>query len=149
MVEILGRDRLVGELLRAGLEVAVPIRDRGIDLIAYADIDERIQNFVAKPIQLKAALKRSFGVWRKYIKFPDLLVAFVWNLDGVLAPETYALTVQEAVDIADFMGWTKTASWIENGGYGTTRPSSRLIELLAPHAMTPQLWWSKVAAGPR
>ena len=35
MIEIMGRNRLIDELLRAGLEVALPLRDRGIDLIAY------------------------------------------------------------------------------------------------------------------
>lgn len=34
-VEILGKNKLINELLKAGLEVASPIRDRGIDLIAY------------------------------------------------------------------------------------------------------------------
>jgi len=31
VVEILGRQRLMAELLRDGLEVAVPARDRGVD----------------------------------------------------------------------------------------------------------------------
>jgi hypothetical protein len=35
IVEILGRNRLIDELLRAGLEVATPERDRGIDLLVY------------------------------------------------------------------------------------------------------------------
>ena len=38
VIELLGRNRLVSELLRAGLEVAIPARDRGIDLIAYLDL---------------------------------------------------------------------------------------------------------------
>ncbi|MGA3024700.1 MAG: hypothetical protein ABSF98_08030 [Bryobacteraceae bacterium] len=37
VVKVLGRNLLIAELLGAGLEVALPIRDRGIDLIAYAD----------------------------------------------------------------------------------------------------------------
>ena len=36
-IELLGRNRLVNEIIRANLEVTVPIRDRGIDMIAYAD----------------------------------------------------------------------------------------------------------------
>jgi predicted methyltransferase MtxX (methanogen marker protein 4) len=51
-VEIIGRNRLVNELLAAGLEVATPLRDRGIDLIAYVDLDEAIGRFAAFPIQL-------------------------------------------------------------------------------------------------
>lgn len=146
VVEILGRDRLVAELLRAGLEVALPLRDRGIDLIAYADLDDRVGSFVARPIQMKASLKRSFGVWRKYSKFPDLLLAFVWHLDGAGEPQTFALTVSESTEIANELGWTRTASWTENGGYSTTRPSGRVLELLRPHVMTPQAWWSKVTS---
>ena len=49
VVELLGRGRLIEELLRAGLEVAIPQRDRGIDLIAYLDLDEKIGSFVARP----------------------------------------------------------------------------------------------------
>ena len=148
LVEILGRNRLVNELLRAGLEVAVPIRDRGVDLVAYADVDERIKVFVARPIQMKAALRRSFGVWKKYAKFPDMLLAFAWHLDGALPPQTFAVTIPEAIAIATRMGWTDTRSWREKGGYGTTRPSQRLLELLAPHLMTDQRWWSKVTSPP-
>jgi len=33
VIELLGRNLLVAELLQAGLEVALPIRDRGIDLV--------------------------------------------------------------------------------------------------------------------
>lgn len=35
-VEIIGRNWLVGELGRAGLEVADPVRDKGVDLLASA-----------------------------------------------------------------------------------------------------------------
>ena len=52
IVELLGRNRLVDELLRADLEVAIPARDRGIDLIVYADKGRGVKNFVAKPIQM-------------------------------------------------------------------------------------------------
>ncbi len=53
-IEIVGRQRLSGELLAAGLEVAMPLRDRGIDLIAYADLDRQVKRFTAKPIQMKS-----------------------------------------------------------------------------------------------
>lgn len=33
--EIMGRNRLVNELIAAGIEVSIPIRDSGIDVIAY------------------------------------------------------------------------------------------------------------------
>jgi hypothetical protein len=38
VVDVLGRNQLTEELLRAGLEVSLPVRDGGgIDLIAYAE----------------------------------------------------------------------------------------------------------------
>lgn len=44
----------MGELLRDGLEVAVPARDRGVDVIAYADLSRQVAAFTARPLQLKA-----------------------------------------------------------------------------------------------
>ncbi|HEY2342877.1 MAG TPA: hypothetical protein VGH90_07605 [Chthoniobacteraceae bacterium] len=61
-VGLLGRNRLVDELLRANLEVAFPIRDRGIDLIAYADLSTSVTRYVARPIQMKAAWAESFVI---------------------------------------------------------------------------------------
>ncbi len=144
-LELVGRHRLASELLQAGLEVAFPARDRGIDLIAYVDVDPAGSRFVARPIQMKAASRRSFGIFRKYEKFHDLLIAFVWNVDGAEPPETYALTYAECLAIGEEMGWTRTASWLEHGDYGTTRPGRRLQHLLAPHLMTGQSWTEKVA----
>jgi len=37
LLEIVGKHRLTESLLDAGIEVAFPARDRGIDLIAYSD----------------------------------------------------------------------------------------------------------------
>ena len=52
VVELIGRSRLIIELLGAGLEVAVPIRDRGVDLIVYVDLETKARSFIARPIQL-------------------------------------------------------------------------------------------------
>ena len=143
-IELVGQHRLATELLQAGLEVAFPARDRGVDLIAYVDLNPKVGRFVAKPIQMKAASSRSFGIWKKYLKINDLILAFVWHLSGPEEPETFALTCDEAVKIGRAMGWTKTASWKRKGGYSTTRPGAKLRRLLQQHRMTPELWWKKV-----
>ena len=77
VIEIIGRNRLVNELLRAGLEVARPERDRGIDLIAYADLSPTVQSFIARPIQMKAASGQAFSLATKYHRLPDLILAYV------------------------------------------------------------------------
>lgn len=88
IIEIRGRHRLVDEILQPGLEVALPIRDRGIDLIVYADLSEHVQIFVARPIQMKASSERSFGLYRKYARFPDLIIAYLWHL-AAFQPSRY------------------------------------------------------------
>jgi hypothetical protein len=143
LVELLGRHRLIGELLRDGLEVAIPARDRGIDLIAYADLSHQVGKFVARPIQMKVASVSGFGVERKYKKISDLIIAFVWHLSDPSHAVTYALTYLQGERIADDMGWTRTASW-EKSEYATTRPSRRLLEYLQPYRMSSGKWWSLV-----
>ncbi len=144
IVELIGRNYLVSELLKAGFEVATPLRDRGVDLIAYIDLDDDIDRFVGIPIQLKAASKRTFSLHRKYNKFPNLIMAYVWDIASTELPTIYALTQQEAVAVGDSMGYTKTASWQVGGSYDQTRPSKKLIEHLKPYQMTSETWRKKL-----
>ena len=78
-VEILGRNALVNSLLAAGIEVARPERDHGIDLLAYLDTDIESGRFSAVPIQMKASRGGTFSLSRKYERFPDLVMAYVWK----------------------------------------------------------------------
>ena len=149
VVELLGRNRLVSELLRAGLEVATPARDRGIDLIAYVDLKSHIDAFIARPIQMKAASTRHFSIYKKQAKIRDLILAFVWHLEDPGKAVTYGLTYAEAEHVADRMGWTKTDSWRNKGGYSTQQPSQRLVELLPQYKMTSTAWWEKVVGTTR
>ncbi|MFM9965462.1 MAG: hypothetical protein ACKV2Q_30110 [Planctomycetaceae bacterium] len=109
VVELLGRQRLMGELLRDGLEVAVPARDRGVDLIAFA----------------------------------DLLLAYVWNLETPREAVTFAMSYDEAVSVAEELGWTKTPSW-KKGAYSTSAPSKKPIARLERHKMTSGRWWQLI-----
>jgi hypothetical protein len=68
-VEILGRNLVKGAIIEANLEVATPERDNGIDLIMFRW--SHAGEFRARPIQIKAASKFSFGMDRKYEKIPD------------------------------------------------------------------------------
>ena len=146
LVEMLARHRLIADLLRANLEVAIPARDRGIDLIAYADLGTQVTRFSACPIQLKAAIGSSFSVDRKYAKFPNLLIAYVWYLEDPARTVTYATTYLEAIAVADAMGYTQTLSW-ERGLYVVTKPSPDLVAQLEPFRMTPEKWWEKITSG--
>ncbi|SFI02984.1 hypothetical protein SAMN04515618_10889 [Collimonas sp. OK307] len=143
-IEILGRNRLIDELLVAGLEVALPLRDRGIDLVAYVDLAAVVSRFAAVPIQMKVASTRAFSIDTKYAKISNLVIAYVWGLRAPEHAQSFALTYSEAVDIAKAMGWTETASWAK-GAYSTSAPSKKLCELLAPYKMSPDAWRKKVS----
>jgi len=143
-IEIMGRNRLVNELLVAGLEVAIPLRDRGIDLIAYVDLAAKVSQFAAVPIQMKAASTQAFSLDIKYAKISNLVIAYVWGLHTPEHALSFALTYSEAVDIATSMKWTTTASW-EKGSYSTSKPSKKLLELLAPFKMSPEAWRKKIS----
>lgn len=153
LVELAGRNWLAAQLQRAGIEVARPERDRGVDLIAYVDLDSRVRDFIACPIQLKATSGAGFSLDPKYAKFPGLILAYVWNVAVYAETKCYALTWAEALAVAEQMGWTKTDSWRTGGkgrpGYTTTKPSSRLRELLAPFEMDSDKWWQKITGAKR
>lgn len=144
IVELIGRHYLTAELLQAGLEVATPVRDRGVDMIAYADIDTRVDRFSSCPIQLKASRKQSFSLNRKYERFHNLLLVYVWNLSNDDHRVSYALTYKEALSVATQAGWTKTPSWNNGGKYVNTNPGPKLLSLLEPYRMSPERWHEKV-----
>lgn len=148
-IELLGRTRLMAELFEADLEVAVPARDRGVDLIAYADLGSRVKTFVAVPIQMKAFTTSGFGVNKKYEKISNLLLAFVWGIQEPKQSATFVMTYPEAIRIADSLGWTATESW-RKGAYVTTQPSRRVLDSLDSFRATPAVWRKRVVgdAGP-
>lgn len=103
----------------------------------------RTARFVGCPIQLKAALRSCFSIDKKYEKFPNLILAYLWNVESQIEHVTFALTYAEAVSVADAMGYTGTASW-SRGLYSVTKPGPRLARLLEPCRMSPPTWWKKV-----
>ena len=95
---------------------------------------------------MKAASNRSFGLDRKYARFPNLLIAYVWHLDRPEAVVTFALTYDEAVRVLQEMGYANTTSW-ERGNYVNNEPGVELRGLLERYQMTPEKWWQRVTQG--
>lgn len=140
LVELIGRNRLIADLLSAGLEVAIPQRDRGIDLIAYTDLKSTSDHFNAQPIQLKAATSESFQIDRKHERLSNLLIVFACYVHDSEKYVTFAMSYLESLEIANQMGYSKTASWTAHNAYATTQPSKKLKLLLQQHEMNPQNW---------
>jgi hypothetical protein len=135
--EIRGRNVLVNELIRGGLEVARPERDTGIDLIAFI---QHAEGFLACPIQLKASVKRSFIVHRKYKSFPTMLHAFVWRLDDV--PEVIAMTWMDLRAFAERYGWDTKKSWAKYNYWRVPDAKGALLAELQQFRMdtAPERW---------
>jgi len=146
LTEIFGRNRLINDLLQSDVEVATPVRDRGIDLIAYLDLDQQGGKFAAIPIQIKTATHRSFSIDRKYAKFPNLLLAFVWGIEQPESATIYAVSYSEATSIGREMGWLETVSWIDGGKYVTNAPSKRLLDLLGPYEVRAGGWKARITS---
>ena len=132
ITEVLGRNCLVEILLREGVDVAIPVRDKGIDLMAYFCIGTQCSRCVAVPIQIKAASKESFVLDKKYAKFPGLLLAYVWHVSDGQENEIFLMTYTDALKILHHRGHACTKSWREDGKYSITNPSPQLRDALVP-----------------
>jgi hypothetical protein len=134
-VEVLGRAALTAALAADGLEVARPERDIGVDLLAFTRAP-----WMAVPLQMKAATGEVFSVQRKYEPIEHLIMVYVWNVGQLGKAEFYAMTWREALAIAEELGWTRTASWQEQGWYSNHRPSERVKAAIEQHQMLPGCW---------
>lgn len=152
LVELAGRNWLASQLQRIGIEVARPERDRGIDLIAYIDRDQhvdKLETFIARPIQMKAASRKIFSLDPKYESVPGLILTYVWNVATPSETVCFALTYREAFSVAEQMGYTNSPSWLRGGrhekrGYTTTSPGKDLCDLLAEYEMNGRKWWARM-----
>ncbi len=140
--ELIGRAFLTAQLFQAGIEVAAPIRDRGVDLIAYIDL--RADSFRARPIQVKASLHFRFVHDSKYEKFPDLLIAHVVFLSDFAETKVYAMDYESEHSICRSLGYLNSKLWMNPGRgsprYFMTKKPPELTEALKPYLMTPERW---------
>ena len=97
---------------------------------------------------MKAASRESFSINTKYDSFPEMIIAFVWNLEHSTEAATFALTHEQRIDVATILGYTESPSWKNDKSYSTTRPSVRLRELLELYRATPERWRTLVAGPP-
>lgn len=146
LTEIAGKHLLISRLMAAGFEVAQPLRDKGIDLVAYRD-GENGKEFAAYPIQLKASSRESFSLDKKYERFgPRLLIAYIWNVQEPEHSDVYALTFGDALQVMKKKGYAETDSWTKKGYYFVRSAGVELKEILEPYKMTTKRWQEKLQA---
>jgi len=93
---------------------------------------------------MKPATATCFSVDKKYSKFHDMLIAYVWNVSERANAQIYVLTQQEAVDIATEMKYTATESWLGKGVYVVTRPGRELVDRIRSHEASRAKWEEKI-----
>lgn len=137
-IEILGRHRLIEALIADGLEIANPLRDRGVDLICYRSPE--MGSYSACPIQLKVSSREAFSLNRKYKCIAGLRLVYVWNVGDAASTSLYVLNFEEAEGVLKRFGYAKTQAWLDKGYYATTRPSVTLKKYLAQFRVKPGSW---------
>lgn len=136
IIEMLGRNHLITQLIEGRVHAAIPLWDQGVDLVAYYQGEDRL---VARPLQLKVAELSRWGVYKKYKDIPGLLMVYVWNVKSKF--QIYAMNYTEAEHLLS-IGKTDHAqsdSYKKKGFYHTV-PSKDLLEALEPFLMTQGKW---------
>lgn len=72
----IGEHLVTVELLRRGIEVSVPVVDRGIDLIAF----KTAPLLRAVPLQVKATPSANFTIHRAWEQIPGLVLVYVFDV---------------------------------------------------------------------
>jgi hypothetical protein len=140
IIEVLGRNHLVAQLIEDGVHAAIPLWDQGVDLIAYFQGNPSL---VARPIQLKVAETSRWSVDKNYADVSDLLMVYVWHVKTNV--EVYAVSYPQALaHLTSQGGYTQTDSWNVKGGYSIAPVRNRLWDTLQPFRMTPGTWRNRL-----
>jgi hypothetical protein len=151
-IGIIGKHILIANLLAAGLEVAEPIRDHGIDLIVYhegKEDSEKPVKFAARPIQLKTSSSKTFELYRKYGRFDELRIVYVWNAESIWdennssKPTIFCLKYKEAEEILKAGGHTEKDAWKIGNHWFTNSPSDAMQERLDKYRIKLPIDWLK------
>ena len=139
-IGLIGKHILIANLIAANIEVAEPLRDRGIDLIAFRDGSDD-EEFAACPIQLKTATDEAFELSSKYERFPELRIVYVWNVINPNDAELYCLTYAEAISLLKSLKHEKFSYLEEHKYWYTGKPSKELKKMLKEYQVSMPKGW--------
>src|ERR1035437_4272200 len=141
VIEVLGRNHLIAQLVEDDVHAAVPLWDQGVDLLAYFAGAEHL---VARPMQLKVSETSRWGVYKKYAGIKDLLMVHIWHVKQPSAVEIYAMSYAEAKNLLEKTStYAQTKTWNNPMGHYDTAPirsSTPLWKSLQPFRMGKGKW---------
>jgi hypothetical protein len=109
IIEVLGRNHLIAQLIEDGVHAAIPLWDHGVDLLAYYEYEGHL---LARPLQLKVSEKSRWEVYKKYAEIKDLLMVHIRYVKQSSDVEIYAMSYAEAEDLL-----TKTSTYATTQTY--------------------------------
>src|SRR5271155_2297843 len=85
-----GTNWLIIQLLNAGLDVATPFVDEGIDLFVYGQ--DRDGKLTFRSLQIKTTDSEGFELYKKYEKIPELFMIYIWYSNELKETKAYGMT---------------------------------------------------------
>jgi hypothetical protein len=144
-VEVLGRNIVVNQLTHEGIEVAEPVRDRGVDLVAYLSKEDGADEFYARPLQLKVSSHRGFSIRKKYLEFNQMYVVYVWRVAYPSEEsEIYVLDTDEMEAVGNERGWTTNSTWLDDGRWDETEATEATKDVIKEYRVHPGDWRDKL-----
>jgi len=139
IVEVLGRNHLIAQLIGGGVHAAAPLWDQGVDLLAYYG---HAGGLVARPLQLKVSEMSRWGVYKKYAEIQGLLMVHIWYVKKSSDVEIYAMSYAEAEGLLTASStYAKSNSWMKPMGHYDISPVPKeLQKSLQPFRMTKGMW---------
>jgi hypothetical protein len=128
-----GEMLVAAELLRLGVEVAVPAVDSGVDLFAFRLNDGYSAEHRLVPIQVKAWSAAGYHFERHWFeRASDVVLVSVWHT--ATTPEFYVM--ESIARVEEVLGArANTRAWRENGIYTVTngKLGDHRWKLMQPH----------------
>src|ERR1700680_5070471 len=95
MLEMVGRARLMDELLQDGVNVALPMGACEIDMLAYVDSRTTPCRIVSVPIKVASFCCDALSSNLEAARASGLLIALVWGISNPEHVRTFAFTPAE------------------------------------------------------
>jgi hypothetical protein len=137
MLELVGRARLMDEMMEDGVNVALPMGACEMDMLAYVNSRTGPCRIVSVPINVASFCSDALSSNLEAARVSGLLIALVWGIGNPEDVRTFALTPAEltVVKMIEIIGRANACT-----------PEVVLRNALEPFAMSPGKWRKKITA---
>ena len=147
MLDLVGRARLMDELLEEGVNVVLPTGASEIDMLAYVDSRTAACTIVSVPIKVTSFCSDALSSNLEAARASGILIMLVWGVSNPEHVRTFAFTPAEltVMKMIGIIGRTGAAGSGEPADQRRT-PEAVLQNALERFAMSPGKWREKIVA---